>query len=110
LEYNVKYHLETYLENVSKTTPYAVESISNTVSEIIPKYVEKFTHKEHIKGLLLGQVQSGKTGQMLGIVAATAAIDPGFMTFILLTSDITALQQQTYSSHQRYVKVGLYSL
>jgi hypothetical protein len=89
-------HLQSYLEVLAKSSPSAVDSVKNTVDKLIPEYVETFTHKEHIQGLLFGQVQSGKTGQMFGVIAATADADDAFGVFILLTSDISALQQQTY--------------
>ena len=89
-------HLHSYLNIVKQESPGAVESIKKTVNELIPKYIESFTHKDHVKGLLLGQVQSGKTGQMLGIIASAADADSAFSVFVLLTSDMTGLQQQTY--------------
>ena len=89
-------HLRSYLNIVAQESPGAVESIKETVEKLIPEHVETFTHKEHIKGLLLGQVQSGKTGQMLGVIAAAADADDAFSIFVLLTSDMTGLQQQTY--------------
>ena len=49
---------------------------------------------DHVVGLLLGQVQSGKTNQMFGVMSAAA--DAGFELFIVLTSGMTALQQQTF--------------
>lgn len=52
-----------------------------------------FTYDEHINGLLLGNVQSGKTSQVFGIISAAA--DEGFRIFILLTTDNIYLQQQT---------------
>lgn len=89
-------HLRSYLNIVAGESPGAVESIKETVDQLIPEHVETFTHKEHVKGLLLGQVQSGKTGQMLGVIAAAADADEAFSVFVLLTSDMTGLQQQTY--------------
>lgn len=89
-------HLKSYISIMQDTSPAAVESIKETVGEITPKHIATFSHQDHIKGLLLGQVQSGKTGQMLGLIASAADTDEGFAIFILLTSDITALQQQTY--------------
>lgn len=88
-------HLKNYLNILSETSPNAALSVRETVGTLIPEHIEQFTHREHKVGLLLGQVQSGKTGQMLGIIAATADTDPGFSVFILLTSDSSALQQQT---------------
>ncbi|HYG83404.1 MAG TPA: Z1 domain-containing protein [Verrucomicrobiae bacterium] len=89
-------HLDSYLEVLAKDAPDAVDSVKNTVNALIPKYVETFTHKEHIQGLLFGQVQSGKTGQMFGVIAGAADADDAFGVFILLTSDNVALQKQTY--------------
>ncbi len=89
-------HTESYLNILKQTSPGAVASVESTLQKIIPEHIEPFSHQEHIKGLLLGQVQSGKTGQMLGIISAAADADEGFSIFILLTSDISALQQQTY--------------
>ncbi len=89
-------YLQKYLAELKKDSPAAASSVENTVKALVPLHIESFNHKEHVKGLLLGQVQSGKTGQMLGITAAAADVDDGFRVFVLLTSDITALQQQTY--------------
>ena len=47
----------------------------------------------HEIGLLFGNVQSGKTGQMFGILCKAA--DLGFPAFVLLTTDNVVLQQQT---------------
>lgn len=89
-------HLDSYLSVLETHSPEAVASVKRTVKKLIPEHIESFSHQEHITGLLLGQVQSGKTSQMLGIIAATADVDDGFSIFVLLTSDISALQQQTY--------------
>jgi hypothetical protein len=89
-------HTESYLNILRQSSPGAVASVETTLQKLVPEHIEPFSHQEHIKGLLLGQVQSGKTGQMLGIISAAADADEGFSIFILLTSDITALQQQTY--------------
>ncbi|MDO8444213.1 MAG: Z1 domain-containing protein, partial [bacterium] len=96
LEYaDMPNHLESYIDIISKVSPDIALSIRKTVKKIVPEHIESFSHKEHIKGLLLGQVQSGKTGQMFGIIAAAADTDDAFSIFILLTSDISALQKQT---------------
>lgn len=89
-------HTESYLKILEQTSPSSVMSVKDTLQKIVPEHIEPFSHQEHIKGLLLGEVQSGKTGQLLGIISAAADTDEGFSIFILLTSDITALQQQTY--------------
>lgn len=84
---------EQYLERVGDENPDAVDSIDICVSEFTKKYIHTFSYNGHDVGLLLGHVQSGKTGQMLGI--ASAAADDGFKLFIVLTTDNNRLQRQT---------------
>ena len=69
------------------------ESISKTAEEVGDKYIKNFSFTSHEVGLLFGNVQSGKTGQMFGIISK--ATDLGFPVFLLLTTDNVVLQQQT---------------
>lgn len=69
------------------------ESILKTASEIGEKHIKEFSFISHEIGLLFGNVQSGKTGQMFGIMCKAA--DLGFPAFVLLTTDNAVLQQQT---------------
>lgn len=69
------------------------DNISKTVAELTSKYIQHFNFQQNRTGLLLGNVQSGKTGHMLGILASAA--DHDFEMFLVLTSDNTYLQQQT---------------
>ena len=87
-------HLENYLKILDQEVKGVSDSVKKTVAGIIPKYVKNFSCRENLTGLLLGNVQSGKTGQMFGIIAASA--DEGFPLFILLTTDNIKLQEQTY--------------
>lgn len=87
-------HFENYLNQLGGSNPELLDSIRNTTVAVMNNYLKKFNYKEHITGLLLGNVQSGKTGQMFGI-AATAA-DSGFQIFILLTTDNVYLHHQTF--------------
>lgn len=87
-------YFDNYLTRLAETSKQAVESVQNTVNDFLPMYLEPFNHQEHITGLLLGEVQSGKTSQMFGIIAAAA--DAGFDLFIVLTTDNNTLQAQTY--------------
>ncbi|MEI7669090.1 MAG: Z1 domain-containing protein, partial [Pseudomonadota bacterium] len=91
---NKSYHLDNYIAVLDKITKGISDSVRDTVEKIVPKYIQNFSCKEHLTGLLLGNVQSGKTGQIFGIIAASA--DEGFELFILLTTDNTELQKQTY--------------
>ncbi|WP_279791411.1 Z1 domain-containing protein [Rothia dentocariosa] len=87
-------YLEKYLENiVDRGNPKLAESISKTAEDIGKKYLKNFSFISHEIGLLMGNVQSGKTGQMFGIMCKAA--DLGFPVFILLTTDNVVLQQQT---------------
>jgi len=86
-------HLRNYLERLDTISPGVSPSVKKTIDEIIPKHISTFTFKEHITGLLLGNVQSGKTSQVLGVIAAAA--DEGMELFVLLTTDNVYLHQQT---------------
>lgn len=85
-------HLTTYLQSLSPTLSISVNETSEKVCNAIS---ENFSHREDLTGLLLGNVQSGKTGQMLGIIARLA--DEGYKVFIMLTTDNVDLQRQTFN-------------
>lgn len=87
-------HLKSYIERLDQNVPGVSGSVIETVNAIVPKHIKNFSCQEHLMGLLLGNVQSGKTGQMFGLIAASA--DEGFPLFILLTTDNKKLQEQTY--------------
>ena len=84
-------YLDKYIQGLSSEG--LKETVKETVSNIMPKIEAGAQNKKSI-GMLLGNVQSGKTGQMFGIIAASA--DMGYKIFLLLTTDNVALQQQTY--------------
>lgn len=87
-------YLEQYLKLIiNRGNPQLAESIRNTVNGIAPQYLERFTFCTHEIGLLFGNVQSGKTGQMFGVISAAA--DLGLPIFMILTTDNVVLQQQT---------------
>ncbi|MDE7390621.1 MAG: Z1 domain-containing protein [Lachnospiraceae bacterium] len=86
-------HFSTYISTLH--SPGLPQSVSDTSEKVCKAISDNFTHTEDITGLLLGNVQSGKTGQMLGIISRMA--DLGYKIFILLTTDNIDLQQQTYN-------------
>lgn len=87
-------YLKTYLNTISERGNIGLaQSISTTAEEVGDKYIKSFSFCEHEIGLLFGNVQSGKTGQMFGILCKAA--DLGFPAFVLLTTDNVVLQQQT---------------
>lgn len=93
-------HLQKYLTLLKESgNPELSEAVKNTANDIIPKYVRNFTFNEHVVSLLMGNVQSGKTSHVFGIMAAAA--DEGFGIFVLLTTDNILLQQQTLKRTQR---------
>lgn len=87
-------YLKTYLKTIKERGNVKLaESISKTAEDIGNNYLKTFSFISHEIGLLFGNVQSGKTGQMFGIMCKAA--DLGFPAFVLLTTDNVALQQQT---------------
>ena len=87
-------YLKTYLKTIAdRGNLKLAESISKTAEDIGNLYNKNFSFTSHEIGLLFGNVQSGKTGQMFGIMCK--ATDLGFPVFVLLTTDNVVLQQQT---------------
>lgn len=87
-------YLNTYLKTIiDRRNIKLAESIKKTSEDVGNQYIKKFSFTSHKIGLLFGNVQSGKTGQMFGIMCKAA--DLGFPAFILLTTDNIVLQQQT---------------
>ena len=87
-------YLKTYLKTISdRGNVKLAESVSKTAGDVGDKYIRTFSFLDHEIGLLFGNVQSGKTGQMFGIICKAA--DLGFPVFVILTTDNVALQEQT---------------
>lgn len=92
-------HLNNFLELRSRSAPASINSIKKIAKDFTtkPDYISNFDFVSPQTTLLVGQVQSGKTGHYLGIAAAVADKEPErFPIFILLTQRLIALQQQTY--------------
>ena len=87
-------YLDSYLSHIAltKSKPLA-DAIRKTADDIVPQYISNFSFRDHVVSLLVGDVQSGKTSHMFGLMCAAA--DEGFPVFILLTTDNVILQQQT---------------
>ena len=87
-------YLSTYLNKiVERGNVKLAESIFHSAEEIGRQHLCHFSFLSHEIGLLLGDIQSGKTAQMFGVICK--AVDLGFPVFILLTTDNVLLQQQT---------------
>lgn len=87
-------YLKNYLKIITdRGNVRLAESIFQTAEYIGNQYIKHFSFCSHEIGLLFGNVQSGKTGQMFSIICKAA--DMGFPAFVLLTTDNVMLQQQT---------------
>lgn len=87
-------YLKTYLKTITdRGNPKLADSIAKTAEAVGTQHLKNFSFCSHEIGLLFGNVQSGKTGQMFGIMCEAA--DLGFPAFVLLTTDNVVLQQQT---------------
>ncbi len=87
-------YTERYLQKIKdRGNTQLADSIATTIQGIAPVYLENFSFCDNEVGLLFGNVQSGKTGQMFGVICAAA--DLGFPVFLILTTDNIVLQQQT---------------
>lgn len=93
-------YLENYIERIKNKENMALaDAINKTVADVVPQYISNFSFRDHVVSLLVGDVQSGKTSHMFGLMCAAA--DEGFVNFILLTTDNILLQQQTYKRAEK---------
>jgi hypothetical protein len=96
-------YLSNYLDEIGRRGNIQLaKAVENTVNAIVPQYIRNFSFREHVLSMLLGAVQAGKTSHMFGIMSAAA--DEGFGIFILLTTDITLLHQQTLKRAEKDLK------
>ena len=96
-------HLNNFLELRSRDAAASIPSIKSIAETFVsdPQYLRSHDFNEPFTSLLVGQVQSGKTGHYLGIAAAVADAEPRYPIFVLLTQSLVALQQQTYSEAKK---------
>lgn len=96
MAYEPKVKNMTFLEQYTNSinNPELVKTIEETSSTMVNEVKIRFDFSNQLNGLLLGNVQSGKTGQMLGCISRLA--DEGYKLFILLTTDNIDLQRQTF--------------
>lgn len=91
-------HLDNFLELRSRDAAASIQSIKAITDIFIedPQYLKGHDFQNPYTSILVGQVQSGKTGHYFGIAAAVADAEPRYPIFVLLTQSLVALQQQTY--------------
>lgn len=93
-------YLDNYLSRIDAKGNAALSvAIRKTTTDIVPQYISNFSYKDHVVSLLVGDVQSGKTSHMFGLMCAAA--DEGFGIFVLLTTDNILLQQQTFKRAEK---------
>ena len=96
----MKSYFDNYVERIaSRGNTALAAAIAKTREDVVPQYISGFSYAEHVVSLLVGDVQSGKTSHMFGLMCAAA--DEGFGIFILLTTDNILLQQQTFKRAER---------
>lgn len=84
--------LQTYLNQLNPSE--LAKSVQHTVNGFMEKLAQT-TPKKAQNVLLLGNVQSGKTAQVLGVLSALAD-DGDHRIFLYLTTDSVDLQDQTF--------------
>lgn len=84
--------LEHYIDSIKYEE--TKQTVHNVTYDIFENHLADYNYQNNVNGLLLGEVQSGKTGQMFGVIVATA--DRDFEIFIVLTTDNKRLQEQTF--------------
>lgn len=86
-------YINDYLSTIKNAEQ--IESVRKTSTDVYGNISSQIINRTQVNGLLLGQVQSGKTAQMLGVISKMA--DEGYRVFILLTTDNVDLHRQTYN-------------
>lgn len=82
---------ENYISKIDNAE--LVTTITDTARIFVQKIDSNLAIDQQLNALLLGNVQSGKTAQMFGIMSSLA--DKGFRVFLLLTTDNSDLERQT---------------
>ena len=90
-------YLDSYLSSINNAE--LVQTIKEISASFLQKINTNFDINKQLNALLLGNVQSGKTAQMLGIISRMA--DEGYKLFLLLTTDNVDLHRQTYKRPDR---------
>ena len=86
-------HYKNKLLNEKGFKQHVVDQIEETNIEILRKLSSDTKHIKPIKGMVVGNVQSGKTANMAALMALAA--DWGWNLFIVLSGTIESLRIQT---------------
>ena len=91
-----KAHFRAYRswqESLGKLPKKSLDSIEETTRSIVNLVQHKFSENERCYGLVVGYVQSGKTGHFSGLISR--AVDEGFTFIIVLSGILNDLRRQT---------------
>ena len=96
---------ESWLVEKKHFSPASVEDIRKS-GQLVFNMLEDGTSEEKraVRGLVMGNVQSGKTANMGALMSMTA--DHGFNVYIVLSGTIENLRQQTQSRFQEDLQSG----
>lgn len=83
----------TWQESLGKLPKKSLDSIEETTRDIVNLIEHKFNEDERCYGLVVGYVQSGKTGHFSGLISR--AIDENFTFIIVLSGILNDLRRQT---------------
>lgn len=89
-------YLDDYLQRIGKRVNLDLaKTIQKTAKSTEDSIKSYFSYYDFQDGLLFGNIQSGKTSQVLGVISSAA--DNDFSCFLFLTSDNVVLQKQTFA-------------
>lgn len=83
----------SWQESLGKLPKKSLDSIEDTTRDIVNLVEHKFNGDERCYGLVVGYVQSGKTGHFSGLISR--AIDEDFTFIIVLSGILNDLRRQT---------------
>ena len=87
-------YFENYKNKVLAKSRLLADNVTENTNQFMYLFDEHFDFNSHKNALFLGNVQSGKTAQILGVISKIAEKDIPF--FIILTTDNVYLQKQTF--------------
>lgn len=87
-------YFNSYINKVSAGSRGLATSIIDNSNNYLDLFNQHFDYKSHVNSLFIGNVQSGKTAQILGIISKIAERDIPF--FVFLTTDNVYLHKQTF--------------
>lgn len=87
-------YFDNYIKKVSAKSSSLATSIAENTANFTALFDTNFDFTTHKNALFMGNVQSGKTAQILGVISKIAEKDIPF--FIFLTTDNVYLHKQTF--------------